>query len=84
MHSNLVFHGHTLIRSFCLHPQKAGIEFGLVQFPETVTLDDLLKQIQLLNKDNSVHGVLVQLPLPEHIDEAVVIESISPKKDVDG
>ncbi|KAH8550688.1 5,10-methylene-tetrahydrofolate dehydrogenase/5,10-methenyl-tetrahydrofolate cyclohydrolase [Umbelopsis sp. PMI_123] len=63
---------------------EAGIEFGLVQFPETVTLDDLLKQIQLLNKDNSVHGVLAQLPLPEHIDEAVVIESISPKKDVDG
>ncbi|KAI9283018.1 tetrahydrofolate dehydrogenase/cyclohydrolase [Umbelopsis sp. AD052] len=63
---------------------EAGIEFALFQFPETATINDILSQIQILNEDNSVHGLLVQLPLPEHIDEALVIDAISPKKDVDG
>ena len=63
---------------------QAGIEFALLQFPETATLNDILNQIQILNEDASVHGLLVQLPLPEHIDEALVIDAISPKKDVDG
>ncbi|KAG2182874.1 hypothetical protein INT44_005855 [Umbelopsis vinacea] len=63
---------------------EAGIEFALFQFPDTATLNDILSQIQILNEDNSVHGLLVQLPLPEHIDEALVIDAISPKKDVDG
>jgi 5,10-methylene-tetrahydrofolate dehydrogenase/methenyl tetrahydrofolate cyclohydrolase len=70
--------------SSIIRPDQVGIEFALHQFPETATLNDVLSQIQILNEDNSVHGLLVQLPLPEHIDEALVIDAISPKKDVDG
>ncbi len=49
-----------------------------------VTQDELLAVVHKLNADPSVHGILVQLPLPKHIDEAAVIDAISPDKDVDG
>jgi methylenetetrahydrofolate dehydrogenase (NADP+)/methenyltetrahydrofolate cyclohydrolase len=52
-------------------------------FPESTTQKELLDLIENLNGDNSVDGILVQMPLPKHIDERVVIEAISPKKDVD-
>lgn len=51
--------------------------------PESTTQKELLDLIENLNGDNSVDGILVQMPLPKHIDERVVIEAISPKKDVD-
>lgn len=51
---------------------------------DNVTEAELIAKVTELNNDNSVHGILVQLPLPKHINEAAVIETISPEKDVDG
>ena len=55
-----------------------------IAMPETTTQEQLLAEIERLNKDESVHGILVQLPLPDHIDEYAVINAIAPEKDVDG
>jgi len=54
------------------------------RFPGVVTSDELLAFIGALNSDSSIHGILVQLPLPPHIDLAKVLETIAPEKDVDG
>ncbi|WP_010283058.1 bifunctional methylenetetrahydrofolate dehydrogenase/methenyltetrahydrofolate cyclohydrolase FolD [Bacillus timonensis] len=64
--------------------QEAGIHFELIEFPETIDEQKLLQEIERLNHDENIHGILVQLPLPKHINEESVIESISPEKDVDG
>ena len=56
----------------------------LIRLPSTVTEQELLAHIDELNNDNSIHGILVQLPLPEHINEDLVIQAIDPSKDVDG
>lgn len=61
-----------------------GIGSMKIEMPATTTQSELLKQINTLNADYSVDGILVQLPLPTHIDETKVIEAIDPKKDVDG
>lgn len=61
-----------------------GIESLSYELAETVTEAELLSLIQELNENDKVNGILVQLPLPAHIDETKVILSISPKKDVDG
>ncbi len=61
-----------------------GIESLSYELPETTTEDELLQLINKLNNDDKVNGILVQLPLPKHIDENKVIQTISPKKDVDG
>jgi len=63
---------------------KIGIESKLIVFPETISQDSLLKEIDSLNQDSSIHGILVQAPLPEHIDSRKIFNSVSPKKDVDG
>ncbi len=67
--------------------QKACEELGFHAFEyklsENYTQEQLLDLIGVLNKDNKVHGILVQLPLPDHIDEQTVIRTISPEKDVD-
>ena len=55
-----------------------------IKLPATTSELELLEQLEQLNNDNSVHGVLVQLPLPKHIDESVIISAINPNKDVDG
>lgn len=52
--------------------------------PNTITEGSLLNLITKMNEDDSVHGVLVQLPLPPHLNEKLVTEAISPRKDVDG
>lgn len=52
-------------------------------FPEDVTEEEILELISTLNKSNNIHGILVQLPLPSHIDEKKVINAIAPEKDVD-
>ena len=74
--------------SYVTGKQKALAEVGMVDksvhLPEDTTEEDLLKLIDVLNKDESVHGILVQLPLPKHINEDKVIMAISPDKDVDG
>lgn len=64
--------------------EEVGISSEIIKLDATITEDELLDKIQELNKDPNVHGILVQLPLPEHIDEQKVIETIDPKKDVDG
>lgn len=61
-----------------------GIESLSYELEESTTQEELLKLIEQLNSDERVNGILVQLPLPEHIDENKVIQSISPAKDVDG
>ena len=54
------------------------------RLPETTSQDELIELINNLNNDDSIDGILVQLPLPKHIDEQSIINSISPEKDVDG
>ena len=61
-----------------------GIEYRAYELPEETTEDELVRLIEELNQDESVNGILVQLPLPEHIDEDKIIRTISPDKDVDG
>ncbi|SEB12918.1 methylenetetrahydrofolate dehydrogenase (NADP+) / methenyltetrahydrofolate cyclohydrolase [Thalassobacillus cyri] len=64
--------------------EKVGMESKLIEMPETTSEQDLLDLISEQNKDETVHGILVQLPLPDHISEQKVIEAIDPAKDVDG
>lgn len=61
-----------------------GIESLSYELPEETTKEELLKLINKLNNDDKVNGILVQLPVPDHIDEDKIIKAISPKKDVDG
>lgn len=61
-----------------------GIESRAYELPERTTEEELVKLVEDLNADASVNGILVQLPLPEHIDEDRIIRTISPDKDVDG
>jgi methylenetetrahydrofolate dehydrogenase (NADP+) / methenyltetrahydrofolate cyclohydrolase len=64
--------------------EQIGIHSVLDKAPANLSEDDLLNKIDALNKDPKIHGILVQLPLPPHIDAQRVIEAISPMKDVDG
>ncbi|TWO67010.1 bifunctional methylenetetrahydrofolate dehydrogenase/methenyltetrahydrofolate cyclohydrolase [Caenimonas sedimenti] len=63
---------------------ETGLAATLERYPATMTEADLLARIRQLNDDPAVHGILVQLPLPRHMDSHKVIETISPAKDVDG
>jgi methylenetetrahydrofolate dehydrogenase (NADP+) / methenyltetrahydrofolate cyclohydrolase len=63
---------------------KVGIVSMQHRLPDTTTQDELLALIDRLNADNAIHGILIQLPLPEGIDAAGVLDRISPAKDVDG
>ncbi|MGN8645439.1 bifunctional methylenetetrahydrofolate dehydrogenase/methenyltetrahydrofolate cyclohydrolase FolD [Gracilibacillus sp. HCP3S3_G5_1] len=75
-------------KSYVKGKQKAsdyvGVDSELIELPESTSQEELLTLIDTLNKKDSVHGILVQLPLPAHIDEQLIIEAISPEKDVDG
>ena len=64
--------------------EKVGFESTLVHMDATTSEEDLLNKIAELNKDDSIDGFIVQLPLPEHIDETKVTLAVSPSKDVDG
>jgi len=64
--------------------ETAGITFVLKQFPETISQEDLREAIRALNNDPSIHGIIVQLPLPAHIDERTALSEISLEKDADG
>lgn len=64
--------------------KEIGMENELFRFDETISEKQLLEVVEQLNQDESVDGILVQLPLPEHIDESKVLQTIDPKKDVDG
>ncbi|WP_332632315.1 bifunctional methylenetetrahydrofolate dehydrogenase/methenyltetrahydrofolate cyclohydrolase FolD [Halalkalibacter flavus] len=64
--------------------EQAGIHSVLIEKQNTITEEELLAEIDRLNEDPSIDGILVQLPIPEHISEQAVIERIAPNKDVDG
>lgn len=64
--------------------EEAGMHSVLEKYDATMTEAELLARVEALNNDPSIHGILVQLPLPKHIDDHKVIEAISPEKDVDG
>jgi methylenetetrahydrofolate dehydrogenase (NADP+)/methenyltetrahydrofolate cyclohydrolase len=64
--------------------QRSGIESRLHKLPDSATQEDLLTLVHKLNKDYTVHGILVQLPLPAQIDATRVLRAVSPLKDVDG
>ena len=74
--------------SYVTAKQKTSKELGFYSIqdnqPETLSEEDLLKLIDQYNTDPKIHGILVQLPLPKHINEAKVLNAIDPKKDVDG
>lgn len=72
------------VRNKKLAAEKVGIKSTIIELEENTTEDKLLSIIKDLNEDNDVTGILVQLPLPNHIDKNKVIMAISPKKDVDG
>ena len=72
------------VRSKIKATEYCGFDGELIQLPETTTQDELLRVIRERNEKDSVDGILVQLPLPKHIDEQCVINAIAPEKDVDG
>ncbi|MFT9597886.1 bifunctional methylenetetrahydrofolate dehydrogenase/methenyltetrahydrofolate cyclohydrolase FolD [Mesobacillus sp.] len=75
-------------RTYVNSKQKTARELGmhnvLIEYPVSITEQELLGKIYELNGDEEIHGILVQLPLPDHINEKNLIEAISPEKDVDG
>lgn len=64
--------------------EEVGIEVDYTKFEEEVTEGELIAFIDYLNKQKDIHGIMVQLPLPDHINEQAVINAISPNKDIDG
>jgi methylenetetrahydrofolate dehydrogenase (NADP+)/methenyltetrahydrofolate cyclohydrolase len=64
--------------------EKVGIRSTIVRVPATATEEEVVEQVRQWNADPAVHGILVQLPIPKHIDEHHVIRTIDPAKDVDG
>ena len=74
----------TYVASKVKNCEETGFGSSLFRFEASVTEAELLAQIEALNTNENVDGILVQLPLPKHIDDAKVIEAINPKKDVDG
>jgi methylenetetrahydrofolate dehydrogenase (NADP+)/methenyltetrahydrofolate cyclohydrolase len=62
---------------------EAGMYSRVIELPEETTQSELLSQIEELKNDPAIHGILVQLPLPKHLDEQAVIDAIPPEKDVD-
>ncbi|KAI9273875.1 formate--tetrahydrofolate ligase-domain-containing protein [Helicostylum pulchrum] len=64
--------------------KEIGIQFIQEKLSETISQADLVRKVKELNDNYYVHGIIVQMPLPSHIDEGLVVEAIDPKKDVDG
>lgn len=74
----------TYVRNKQKSCEEIGMFSELVKLPQETTQEALLEQIEVLNKREDIHGILVQLPLPKHIDEDTVIATIAVEKDVDG
>ncbi|MGM0218281.1 bifunctional methylenetetrahydrofolate dehydrogenase/methenyltetrahydrofolate cyclohydrolase [Enterococcus sp. AZ126] len=74
----------TYVKNKDIAAAKIGIHSKIERLPETISEIDLLDVIDQYNKDPEYHGILVQLPLPKHIDEEKVLLAVDPKKDVDG
>src|SRR5690625_3304559 len=75
---------HSYVRGKERASKEIGMSSEIIKMDASITEDELLHKIKELNDNKAVHGILVQLPLPGHIDEQRVIETISPEKDVDG
>lgn len=75
---------HTYVRNKEKACAEIGVHSELIQYDETITEEFLLNKIAELNEDKNIHGILVQLPLPNHINPNKVIKAIDPRKDVDG
>lgn len=73
----------TYVRNKVKACQQVGIESSVIELPEDIDQSELARIIEILNNNNLVTGILVQLPLPEHINERFICNLISPKKDVD-
>ncbi|MDB8553386.1 bifunctional methylenetetrahydrofolate dehydrogenase/methenyltetrahydrofolate cyclohydrolase FolD [Turicibacter sanguinis] len=74
----------TYVRNKKRSCEAVGFKSTVIELADTITESELLAQIDVLNQDDSVHGILVQLPLPKHINEDHIISAIDVKKDVDG
>ncbi len=72
------------VRNKSVGCDQVGIHSVTINLPEQTTQDELEKLIVRLNEDSTIHGILVQLPLPRHLDEAAALAVIAPEKDVDG
>ncbi len=72
------------VRNKVKQTAEAGMNGFHFEMPDTTSQEDLISKIEELNADPAINGILVQLPLPKHMDEAAVIETITPEKDVDG
>ena len=75
---------HVYVRMKKRASEEVGLYARDVQLPAETSQDELLAEVEGLNADPEIHGILVQLPLPSHLDEASVMESVRPDKDVDG
>jgi len=64
--------------------ERSGVNYKEFKFDDQVTQEEVLKTIDQINQDSSIHGVITQLPVPEHISVPLILKSIDPKKDVDG
>ncbi|MHB8097645.1 MAG: bifunctional methylenetetrahydrofolate dehydrogenase/methenyltetrahydrofolate cyclohydrolase FolD [Erysipelotrichaceae bacterium] len=64
--------------------ERVGIQSEVIRMTSDVSTEDVLKVVKQLNNDNTVDGILVQLPIPKHLDVNTIIESLDPNKDVDG
>src|SRR5207245_3305532 len=64
--------------------EQLGIYSRKLTIPSSVTTEQLLSEVQKLNEDPAVDGILVQLPLPKHVNKHAILEGVDPKKDVDG
>src|ERR1700758_1999009 len=75
-------------RAYVRSKDKMCRELGLhsmkLELPASTTQTELLKRVEEFNRDSSIHGILVQSPPPEHIDEAAIVRALDPRKDVDG
>lgn len=75
---------HVYVKNKVKQTQEIGMISNNIKLPSETTENHLLSLLKQLNNDDSIHGILVQLPLPKHIDESAIISAISPDKDVDG
>jgi methylenetetrahydrofolate dehydrogenase (NADP+) / methenyltetrahydrofolate cyclohydrolase len=72
------------VRNKVLASEQTGVASSLCEFPASVSEAEILRQVEAFNADAAVHGILVQLPLPRHVNASKVLEAVSPAKDVDG
>lgn len=70
------------VNSKARQSKKIGMQAITIQLDSEISQEDLIKEIEVLNTKDDVDGILVQLPLPKHLDEAIIIDTISPMKDV--